>query len=716
MTTTHTNDEAAPTGEGFWRTGRADRLGLVIDGEHWFPAFAEMLGQARRQAIILCWDIDSRVEMHRPCDAKQAPCHLTAVLNQALTNNPELTIHLLPWDFAMIYAFEREWLPLFSRPMARHPRLKVQFDGEHPMGASQHQKMLVVDDRAALVGGFDPSKWRWDRRAHAADEPLRRDPDGHPYPPFHDLAFALSGPIAHDLGELARERWQRATGERLDPPGETDHPAPWPAQHVAVALDDALVGITRTLPAWHDQSEVREIETRLCRLIGVARDCIYIENQYFTSHRVGEALIDRLAHEHGPEVILLLPREKDGWLERLTMDVLRARLVERLRAADRHGRLRIYYPAVAGLEPGMVSLHSKLVIGDDREINLGSANTSNRSMGFDSELNLSLLGDHEESRAAIAAMRHELLAEHLGTTPAAIAAAEDEQGSVAGAIDALNRPGEDRWLEPLTVTLDPAIDRQVPDAAVIDPERARPPEELIDMFIEKKSRRPVRRKAAAFALLIALFVVIAGLLKFTPLGEAIAPRELLDGLVDLRNTPGGNWAFLGLAVVGLLLGVPATPMVIAAGLLFGAWAGFGLAYSALVIAAMVGFSAGQFLGAEALRRLAGKRLDELSRRLARRGILTVFSLRLVPLAPFAVVNLVAGATRIGFRDFLIGSLAGLAPAAIALTMFSDQLLRTLLEPSLAAIGLLALITAVFIGIGWGLSRWLALREQASGAS
>ncbi|WP_410474542.1 VTT domain-containing protein [Guyparkeria sp. TX1] len=716
MTTTDTNDEVAPTDEGFWRTGRADRLGLVIDGEHWFPAFADMLAQARHQAIILCWDIDSRVEMHRPCEADQAPCHLTAVLHQALKSNPGLTIHLLPWDFAMIYAFEREWLPLFSRPMARHPRLKVQYDGEHPMGASQHQKMLVIDDRAALIGGFDPSKWRWDRRAHAADESLRRDPDGQPYPPFHDLAFAVTGPICRDLGELTRARWQRATGEHLDPPSETDHPAPWPAEHVAVVLDDARVGIARTLPAWRDQTEVREIETRLCRLIGEARDCIYIENQYFTSHRIGEALIARLEEESGPEVILLLPREKDGWLERVTMDVLRARLIERLRTADRHDRLRIYYPAVAGLEPAMVSLHSKLVIGDDHEINLGSANTSNRSMGFDSELNLSVLGDREESRAAIAAMRRELLAEHLGTTPAAVAAAEDEHGSVAAAIDALNRPGTERWLEPLTITLDPAIDRQVPDAAVIDPERARPPEELIDMFIEKKSRGPVRRKAAAFALLIALFVVIAAMLKFTPLGEALAPGELIDRLADLRDAPGGTWAFLGLAVIGLLLGVPATPVVVAAGLLFGAWAGFGLAYGALVTAALTGFLVGQFLGAEALRRLAGKRLDRLSRTLARRGILTVFSLRLVPLAPFAVVNLVAGASRIRFRDFLIGSLAGLVPGTVALTIFSDQLLRTLLDPSPATIGVLVLITAAFIGIGWGLSRWLALREQASGAS
>ena len=311
-------------------------------------------------------------------------------------------------------------------------------------------------------------------------------------------------------------------------------------------------------------------------------------------------------------------------------------------------------------------------------------------------------------------MRHELLGEHLGCRPEAVAKAEREQGGVAAAIDALNRPGEDRWLEPLEVRLDPEIDRQVPGAAVIDPERARPAEELIDMFIEKKARRPLRRKAAAFAGLIAALVLAAGLLRFSPVGEAVSPGDLLVHLGDLRHAPGGAWLFLSVATLSLMLGVPATPVVVAAGLLFGIWTGFSVAYGALTLAALLGFVTGHFLGTEALRRLAGKRLDQLSRHLARRGILTVFSLRLIPLAPFTVVNLVAGASRIRFRDFLVGSLAGLAPGTIALTVFSDQLLRTVLAPSPTTISVLALLTASFIGIGWGLSRWLALREQASG--
>jgi phosphatidylserine/phosphatidylglycerophosphate/cardiolipin synthase-like enzyme/uncharacterized membrane protein YdjX (TVP38/TMEM64 family) len=708
-------DLAATPRDGFWRTGRADRVGLVIDGENWFPAFADMLAQARHQALVLCWDIDSRVAMYRPCDARQAPCHLTAVLRRALADHPGLEIHLLPWDFAMIYAFEREWLPMFSRPFSRHPGLHVHFDGRHPLGASHHQKLLVIDDQAALVGGFDPAKWRWDHREHAPEDPVRTDPEGHAYPPFHDLALAVTGPICRDLGELARERWRRATGKAIPAPPPAEEPPPWPARRVAVTLEHATIGIARTLPAYRDQSEVREIEATLCRMIAVARHCIYIENQYFTSHRIGQALAERLKEPEGPEVILVLPREKDGWLERLTMDVLRARLVERLCQADRHGRLRLYYPAVRDLEPSMVSLHSKLVIADDIELNLGSANTSNRSMGFDSELNLSLIGDSASARRAIAAMRHELLAEHLGRERKTVAETEARLGSTIACIETLSDPDALRWLAPLDIQVDESIDRQIPDSAVIDPERARPPEELIDMFIEGPSRRSLRRRAALFALLIAALAAVALGLCLAGPDEQPLPRVLLESLAGLRDMAGGGWVFLGLAALALVLGMPATPVIVLAGLLFGAWTGFGVAYGALLVAALTGFLLGQRLGEEALRRLAGKRLDRISRRLARRGILAIFSLRLIPIAPFTVVNLVAGASRIRLPDFLVGSLLGLLPGTIALTVFSDRLLHALLEPGPGSITVLALLATAFIGIGWGVSRWLASRERASGS-
>lgn len=703
----------------FWRLDRADRVGVLIDGECYYRAFAELLLQARRQAWILCWDVDSRMALIRPCDSDHAPCRLIDVLLSALDRNPALYIYLLAWDYSMIYALEREWRPLFSLPRFEHARLHVHFDDHHPLAASQHQKALIIDDRTALVGGFDPSKWRWDSPEHTPGDTRRRDPSGNPYPPFHDLALAVSGTPAEHIATLARNRWALATESKVAPP-PTDHeaPLPWP-QSLPILVEKALIGIARTLPAYGEQEEVREVEAALLAAIADARRSIYIENQYFTSHCIGQALIDRLVEPDGPEVVLVLPRAKDGWLERVTMDVLRARLIRRLQAADVYNRLRIFYPEIRGLAPQMLSLHSKLVIADDRHLNLGSANLSNRSMGLDSELNLSLLGTDEASRAAIDTVRRRLLAEHLGATIELVADTERRTGSLIQTIDALNRIGDDgqaiRWLEPLEITLDESLEREVPDAAIIDPERSLPPDEIIDLFIESENRQPLSKRALGMALFVSGVLGLALTWRFTPLNQFLDPRQLFADFQMLRTESWGSPAAFLLFVVAAVAGVPITPLVIAAGMLFGAWTGFGIAFPGAVLAAVLGFAIGQLLGADTMRRLAGSKLDRISRRLARKGILTVFSLRLLPIAPFALINLVAGASRLKFRDFLIGSLAGLFPGTFALTFFSHQLLETIRHPSLATMGLLVSMAAVFIAIGWGLSYWLGLRNQASGS-
>ncbi|ANJ68446.1 hypothetical protein A9404_11240 [Halothiobacillus diazotrophicus] len=723
--------QAAP----FWHRDRAEQVSFLIDGEAYYSAFADLLLQARNQAWIICWDVDSRMALTRPCTKRSSPCRLVDVVCRALSDNPNLHIHLLAWDYSMIYALEREWRPLFSQSVYRHPRLHVHFDSHHPLGASQHQKALIVDDRTALVGGFDPSKWRWDSSEHAPDDERRRDPQGDRYPPFHDVALLVSGQPASRLGKLARQRWALATGEHVPPVNRTDErnavTTPWP-KDVPVLLRDADIGIARTLPAHGEQSEAREVEAVLLDAVKQASGFIYIENQYFTSHRIGQALIDRLGEPDGPELVIVLPREKDGWLERVTMDVLRARLIRRLQAADAFDRLRIYYPEVRGLAPQMISVHSKLVIADNIHLNVGSANLSNRSMGLDSELNLSLLGSDEAGRQAIDQIRRRLLAEHLGTTEAQVAAAESTHGSLIASIEALNRadapgleldqsedsrtdPDRRRWLEPLTITLDEDLERQVPDAAVIDPERPMPPDELIDLFIEHEHRKPMGKRALGLAVLIASIAGLALAWRVTPLSEWLSPDRLSHHFQALRTEPLGGVLALLLFVGAAVAGMPITPLVIVSALLFGAWAGFGIAYAGAVSAAVLGFFLGRLLGRKTIRRLAGARLDNISRRMARKGILTVFSFRLLPIAPFALINVVAGASHLRFRDFVIGSLAGLAPGTFALTVFSDRLLTAFLHPSLGSIAVLLLVSLIFIAIGWGLSHWLSLRSQASGS-
>src|SRR5687767_14777930 len=151
-------------------------------------------------------------------------------------------------------------------------------------------------------------------------------------------------------------------------------------------------------------------------MIASARDTLYIENQYFTAPRIAAALEKRLADPEGPEVVLVLRLLSHGWLEEHTMHVLRTRLLQRLRDADKFGRFHVYYPHIDGLaEACCIDVHSKVMIADDRCLRIGSANLCNRSMALDTECDM-LLESRGEPRiaGAIADFRDRLLGEHLG--------------------------------------------------------------------------------------------------------------------------------------------------------------------------------------------------------------------------------------------------------------------------------------------------------------
>jgi hypothetical protein len=108
--------------------------------------------------------------------------------------------------------------------LAHASELSFHLDDQHPVGASHHQKIVIVDDAIAFVSGYDLTKVRWDSCGHKQNDTRRVSHDGKPYAPFHDVGIAVGGDCARALGELARERWRRATGRRLEPPAPVPRP------------------------------------------------------------------------------------------------------------------------------------------------------------------------------------------------------------------------------------------------------------------------------------------------------------------------------------------------------------------------------------------------------------------------------------------------------------------------------------------------------------
>ncbi|MBB3713856.1 phospholipase D1/2 [Limimaricola variabilis] len=433
-------------GETCWKMAQADRLAVIVDAADYFSVIREVVPQARQSVLFIGWDFDTRIELEPGAPKGEAPNTLGAFLDWVAERTPGLQIHMLKWDLGALQTLARGSTPLMVADWFSHENIHMRLDHAHPSGAAHHQKIVVIDDALAFCGGIDITAARWDTREHRDAHPHRRRPTSkRHYGPWHDITTAVSGEAARALGELARDRWEAATGERLAAPmpGEPI----WPDRLSPVAVEQP-VAISRTLPEYQGRAEVREIEALYLAIIRQAHHSLYIESQYFASQRIAEAMAARLQEPDGPEIVVINPHSAEGWLTAEVMGAARARLLKLVREADRYDRFRLYTPVAA--EGTHIYVHAKVVVMDDRLLRVGSSNLNNRSMGFDTECDLSIEVDDASDpqlRASIVGLRNDLLAEHLGVPNATVEHRLDEMGgSLVRAIDSLH--GEGRSLVP----------------------------------------------------------------------------------------------------------------------------------------------------------------------------------------------------------------------------------------------------------------------------
>jgi phosphatidylserine/phosphatidylglycerophosphate/cardiolipin synthase-like enzyme/uncharacterized membrane protein YdjX (TVP38/TMEM64 family) len=683
----------------------------LIDGAAYFEALAKAVEQAKDSICIAAWDIDSRIRLLRSNDAASLQEPLGDFLNTKTKRTPGLHVYVLNWDFPMLYIREREWLPIFNLGWKTHRRIHFHLDDEHPLGACQHQKFVVIDNRVAFCGGLDLTNSRWDTPQHRVDDPHRKDPDKKPYNPFHDIQTIVDGEAAETLGRLFKDRWQWATGRRMDMK-KSKSADPWP-RNLTPDLKHAKVAISRTLPAYKDREEVREVEKLYKEGIAAAKTSIYIENQYLTSAEIAKALTQSLSQDKGPEVVMILPKESSGWLEQSTMDALRARILESLFKADEHHRLGVFYPV---LDDGKTALyvHSKMMIIDDQLALIGSANLSNRSMGFDSECNLAVETEGApEAKAAITSLRNRLLAEHLGASVDALSQAISDQRSILKTIESMS-PSSGRRLEPVDYKQSLPIDGAsiVQNHHLLDPETPLEFDRMMDRFVQVGNGRTKTHQVIKIAGLLLSLLAMAAVWRWTPLSEWIGRENLAAWASEIRDYP---LSFLGVLlayVIGGIIMVPVTLLVGATAMVYAPLWGALYAWTGCLLSALTTFLIGSRLGKETLRKLAGRRLNRLSRQMAKQGILAMAMIRNIPVAPFTIVNMIAGASHIKLKDYLIGTALGMLPGILAITIFADRLLHAIKEPGWIN-GLVAavLAAALILGSWWTKKRLVSRNED-----
>jgi phospholipase D1/2 len=433
-------------GRNCWDVIQVDEAGLLIDGCDYYRAFHNVSRTAQRYILICGWQFDSDVCLVRGSDTPEGKkdVGLLSFLNGLCEKNKDLRIYILAWNFNAIYGIDREWFQKWYFNWTTNDRLKFCFDACHCLGASHHQKFAVVDGAVAFLGGLDLCSSRWDDRDHCDDNPNRINTDQNPYGPFHDIQSYHTGAVAGKLAELFRERWRLVCCEELELPQTSAKTQLDFAGRLPIA--SRRVAISRTQAKTDDgkQESIQEIRQLFIDAIDSAQNLIYIENQYFSSNAIFGALSRRMKDKARCrlQIVLVLAKDANAFIEKVSIGIAQAKVIGRLKelAAETGHRLGVYYSACSKDDGQEVPtyIHSKLFLVDDRFLSVGSANMNNRSMGLDTEINVTWEGSPNQNRLvqSIRDIRANLLAEHIGSKDPKDVRRLD---SVEGLVDYLDR-------------------------------------------------------------------------------------------------------------------------------------------------------------------------------------------------------------------------------------------------------------------------------------
>jgi phosphatidylserine/phosphatidylglycerophosphate/cardiolipin synthase-like enzyme len=381
-----------PRDGNLWAAGdppvrQGNKIEVLVDGGNAFPTILETLSQARSHVHLAGWMVSRSFKVVRG----EEPLSFRDMLAELAER---VDVRLLLWGGAPLPNFLRESRKETRKKahaMCKGTKIKLGLDSkERPMHC-HHEKVIVVDDKVAFVGGIDWTVFGGDRY-DTPDHPPKGELG------WHDVGTRLEGPIVSDVIDHFSMRWLETTGEKLSPP---------PEQPTAGGSEIQLV---RTVPEKVYDSlpkgDFRILESYM-RALRSAQHFIYIENQFLWSPRIVDLLADKLADPPSEDfrLICLLPSHPTTG-----EDDTRGQLGQLKEADD--GRDSFLACGVwargAAEHSDPIYIHAKVCIVDDRWMTIGSANLNNHSLFNDSEVNV-VTSDSD----LIERTRHRLWAEHL---------------------------------------------------------------------------------------------------------------------------------------------------------------------------------------------------------------------------------------------------------------------------------------------------------------
>jgi len=189
--------------------------------------------------------------------------------------------------------------------------------------------------------------------------------------------------------------------------------------------------------------------------------------------------------------------------------------------------------------------------------------------------------------------------------------------------------------------------------------------------------------------------------KWSPLADEIDVRKIIAWAVSLRKDPARHIIIPAAYIIGSLVSFPVTLLILATAFVFGPVVGSIYSFAGCLLGAAATYAVGYFMGKDFVQRIAGRKWQQVEKKLGQSGIIAVAAIRLLPVAPFTIVNIASGAFKVPILHYLVGSILGLAPGILLINLFAHQFARAVRNPGAGSYALLGLGVAITVaGVLW----------------
>lgn len=202
---------------------------------------------------------------------------------------------------------------------------------------------------------------------------------------------------------------------------------------------------------------------------------------------------------------------------------------------------------------------------------------------------------------------------------------------------------------------------------------------------------------------------LAAVWRFTPLREFATAERILGWTRAVRDTWWAPIALIAAYIPAAFVLLPRPVLTLVMVLTFGPLLGIAYATGGALLAACATYAAGRFVPHATLGHLAGDALESTGSRLRENGVVAVFAANMVPVPPFAVQNMIAGAVRIPLWKFLLGTLLSLVPGIVGWGLFGGELSAALEDTSKVRYWMIGAALIVFAGLTYAARRWIGKR-------